>query len=59
MHFIKSRHGPFCALMSIMSKLGGKESPAYWDIFRESLYSPINLRLTGRQKLRQVGPPLS
>ncbi|KAK6910106.1 hypothetical protein I203_104137 [Kwoniella mangroviensis CBS 8507] len=33
--FVKSRHGPFYALMSIMSKLSGKGSPAYWDLFRE------------------------
>lgn len=33
-HFVKSRHGPFQALMSIMSKLKGKQSPAYWDVFR-------------------------
>nr|XP_018263078.1 uncharacterized protein I303_04569 [Kwoniella dejecticola CBS 10117]OBR85236.1 hypothetical protein I303_04569 [Kwoniella dejecticola CBS 10117] len=31
--FVKSRHGPFYALMSIMSKLSGKQSPAYWDLF--------------------------
>ncbi|WVW83907.1 hypothetical protein I302_105929 [Kwoniella bestiolae CBS 10118] len=31
--FVKSRHGPFYALMSIMSKLTGKGSPAYWDLF--------------------------
>ncbi|OCF74647.1 hypothetical protein I204_05027 [Kwoniella mangroviensis CBS 8886] len=31
--FVKSRHGPFYALMSIMSKLSGKGSPAYWDLF--------------------------
>ncbi|ORY34022.1 hypothetical protein BCR39DRAFT_586218 [Naematelia encephala] len=32
-HFVKSRHGPFYALMSILSKLRGKQSPAYWDVF--------------------------
>lgn len=34
--FVKSRHGPFSALMSMMSKLRGKESPAYWYVFRKS-----------------------
>ncbi|WWC89332.1 uncharacterized protein L201_004253 [Kwoniella dendrophila CBS 6074] len=33
--FVKSRHGPFLALMSVMSKLTGRGSPAYWDLFRE------------------------
>ncbi|KAK4687845.1 hypothetical protein P7C73_g2262, partial [Tremellales sp. Uapishka_1] len=33
-HFLKSRHGPYYALMSIMTRLRGKESPAYWDIFQ-------------------------
>ncbi|WWC70212.1 uncharacterized protein I206_104162 [Kwoniella pini CBS 10737] len=31
--FVKSRHGPFYALMSILSKLSGQNSPAYWDLF--------------------------
>ncbi|EIW70667.1 hypothetical protein TREMEDRAFT_61175 [Tremella mesenterica DSM 1558] len=31
-HFVKSRHGPFHLLMSILSKLRGKDSPAYWDL---------------------------
>nr|XP_031863258.1 uncharacterized protein CI109_001131 [Kwoniella shandongensis]KAA5530330.1 hypothetical protein CI109_001131 [Kwoniella shandongensis] len=31
--FVKSRHGPFYALLSIMSKLSGKQSPTYWDLF--------------------------
>ncbi|KAK8864397.1 hypothetical protein IAR55_001645 [Kwoniella newhampshirensis] len=31
--FVKSRHGPYHALLSIMSKLTGKQSPAYWDLF--------------------------
>lgn len=34
-HYIKYRHAPFHALMSILSKLRGRDSPAYWDIFRE------------------------
>jgi hypothetical protein len=34
-HFVKSRHGPFYALMSVLSKLGGRKSPAYWDLYRE------------------------
>lgn len=37
-HFVKNRHGPFNALMSILSKVKGKDSPSYWDLFRE--YSP-------------------
>ncbi|WRT66361.1 uncharacterized protein IL334_003316 [Kwoniella shivajii] len=32
--FLKARHGPFYSLMSTMSKLTGKGSPAYWDLFR-------------------------
>ncbi|TXT07162.1 hypothetical protein VHUM_03332 [Vanrija humicola] len=32
-HYIKYRQSPFHALMSIMSKLRGPESPAYWDVF--------------------------
>ncbi|CAD6572423.1 MAG: hypothetical protein TREMPRED_000545 [Tremellales sp. Tagirdzhanova-0007] len=32
--FVKWRYGPFNALMSIMSKLKGKQSPAYWDVFQ-------------------------
>ncbi|ORX36685.1 hypothetical protein BD324DRAFT_461194 [Kockovaella imperatae] len=32
-HFVKSRHGPFYAIMSILTKLRGPESPAYWDLF--------------------------
>ncbi|GFZ43975.1 hypothetical protein JCM24511_01696 [Saitozyma sp. JCM 24511] len=35
-HFVKSRHGPFHALMSIMSKLRHRASPAYWDVFHVS-----------------------
>lgn len=35
-HFVKNRHGPFYALMSILCHLSGKNSPAYWDLFRES-----------------------
>ncbi|OCF42892.1 hypothetical protein I317_03243 [Kwoniella heveanensis CBS 569] len=31
--FLKSRHGAFHALMSVMSKLAGKMSPIYWDLF--------------------------
>ncbi|WVF71462.1 hypothetical protein IAT40_006266 [Kwoniella sp. CBS 6097] len=31
--FLKSRHGAFYALMSTMSKLAGKMSPIYWDLF--------------------------
>ena len=34
-HFVKSRHGPFYALMSVLSKLSGRKSPAYWDLYRE------------------------
>lgn len=34
-HFVKNRHGPFNALMSILSKVKGKESPVYWDLFRK------------------------
>ncbi|KAL1405453.1 hypothetical protein Q8F55_009085 [Vanrija albida] len=33
-HYIKYRQSPFHALMSIMCKLRGPESPAYWDVFR-------------------------
>ncbi|WOO85555.1 uncharacterized protein LOC62_07G009058 [Vanrija pseudolonga] len=32
-HYIKYRQSPFHALMSIMCKLRGPESPAYWDVF--------------------------
>ncbi|KAK1924052.1 hypothetical protein DB88DRAFT_540136 [Papiliotrema laurentii] len=32
-HYVKSRHGPFYAVMSILSKLQGRTSPAYWDVF--------------------------
>ncbi|KAI9639818.1 uncharacterized protein MKK02DRAFT_40145 [Dioszegia hungarica] len=32
-HFVKDRHGPFHALMSILCHLSGKNSPAYWDLF--------------------------
>ncbi|BEJ11067.1 hypothetical protein CspHIS471_0104890 [Cutaneotrichosporon sp. HIS471] len=32
-HYIKYRHAPFHALMSILCKLRGKDSPAYWDLF--------------------------
>ena len=35
-HFVKNRHGPYFALMSILCHLSGKNSPAYWDLFRES-----------------------
>lgn len=31
--YVKSRHGPYYALMSIMSKLNGEQSPSYWDLF--------------------------
>lgn len=31
--YIKSRHGPYYALMSAMSKLNGEQSPSYWDMF--------------------------
>jgi hypothetical protein len=34
-HFVKSRHGPFYNVMSILTKLRGRDSPAYWDVFRE------------------------
>jgi hypothetical protein len=34
-HFVKNRHGPFNALMSILSKVKGKTSPSYWDLFRK------------------------
>ncbi|WVN88247.1 uncharacterized protein L203_103448 [Cryptococcus depauperatus CBS 7841] len=34
--YIKSRHGPFYSLMSIMSKISGKNSPSYWDLFHVS-----------------------
>lgn len=34
-HYIKYRHAPFHSLLSILSKLRGSDSPAYWDIFRE------------------------
>ena len=34
-HFVKSRHGPYFALMSVLCKLKGRDSPAYWDLFRE------------------------
>jgi len=32
-HFVKNRHGPFIALMSILAKVKGKTSPSYWDLF--------------------------
>ncbi|BEI87800.1 uncharacterized protein CcaverHIS019_0105180 [Cutaneotrichosporon cavernicola] len=32
-HYIKYRHAPFHSLMSILCKLRGKDSPAYWDLF--------------------------
>ncbi|GMK54344.1 hypothetical protein CspeluHIS016_0109300 [Cutaneotrichosporon spelunceum] len=32
-HYIKYRHAPFHALTSILCKLRGKDSPAYWDLF--------------------------
>lgn len=31
--YIKSRHGPYYALMSTMSKMNGEQSPSYWDMF--------------------------
>ncbi|KAE8537781.1 hypothetical protein D1P53_005837 [Cryptococcus gattii VGV] len=31
--YVKSRHGPYYALMSTMSKLNGEQSPSYWDLF--------------------------
>ncbi|ODN79799.1 hypothetical protein L202_03701 [Cryptococcus amylolentus CBS 6039] len=31
--YIKARHGPFYLLMSMLSKLSGKESPSYSDLF--------------------------
>ncbi|KIS01127.1 hypothetical protein L804_00996 [Cryptococcus deuterogattii 2001/935-1] len=31
--YVKSRHGPYYVLMSIMSKLNGEQSPSYWDLF--------------------------
>ncbi|WVR07041.1 hypothetical protein IAU60_004080 [Kwoniella sp. DSM 27419] len=31
--FLKSRHAPYYALMSTMSKLSGISSPVYWDLF--------------------------
>jgi hypothetical protein len=34
-HFLKSRHGPFYNVMSILTKLRGRDSPAYWDVFCE------------------------
>lgn len=34
-HFVKSRLGPYHALMSILSKTEGRTNPAYWDLFRE------------------------
>lgn len=36
-HYIKYRQAPFHGLMSILCKLRGKDSPAYWDMFREGL----------------------
>ncbi|RSH79641.1 uncharacterized protein EHS24_009293 [Apiotrichum porosum] len=32
-HYIKHRHAPFHAIISIMLKLAGPDSPAYWDIY--------------------------
>jgi hypothetical protein len=52
-HFVKSRHGPFFALMSVLSKLGGRKSPAYWDLYRTSpvvrhvLYRRWELTISG------------
>nr|KIR87663.1 hypothetical protein I308_01685 [Cryptococcus tetragattii IND107] len=31
--YVKSRHGPYYALISTMSKLNGEQSPSYWDLF--------------------------
>ena len=42
-HFVKSRHGPFFNVMSILTKLRGRESPAYWDVFCECFYAGTRL----------------
>lgn len=36
-HYIKYRHAPFDALISLifMTKMLGRDSPAYWDVYRE------------------------
>jgi hypothetical protein len=44
-HFVKSRHGPFFALMSIMTKLKGQDSPAYWDVFSECGHTKARVEL--------------
>ena len=40
-HFVKNRHGPFNALMSILSKVKGKASPSYWDLFCKLTLHPV------------------
>lgn len=55
MHYIKYRHAPFHALMSIMSKLRGRDSPAYMGIFRELANPPVD---PADHQMRPQGPSL-